>query len=93
MLQEMVFKGEAPLNRLELEIVEKKVEAYEQALTSLVPIKMLIYPYVKDFRRKLLKQKNRLLDTAKKVAMDPENQQKYMRLWSLTLHCRSSKKI
>ncbi len=79
MLQETAFKGEAPLNRLELEIVDKKVEAYEHALNSLVPIKMLIYPYVKDFRRKLLKQKNLLISTAKKIAKDPENQEKYIK--------------
>ncbi len=75
MLQEMVFKGEPPLNRLEKDVIDKKADAYESALISLVPIKMLIYPYVKDFRRKLVKQKNLLLEAAKKILQDPEGKQ------------------
>ena len=73
MLQEMVFKGEVPLNKLESEIIDKKTDAYKSALNSLIPIKMLIYPYVKDFRRKLMKQKKLLIEAAKKVLLDPEN--------------------
>lgn len=73
MLQEMVFKGEVPLNKLESEIIDKKTDAYESALSSLIPIKMLIYPYVKDFRRKLVKQKKLLIEAAKRVLQDPEN--------------------
>ncbi|NVM31401.1 MAG: hypothetical protein HWN65_21360 [Candidatus Helarchaeota archaeon] len=79
MIQETVFKGERPLNALEKEIVAKKTEAFESALLSLVPIKMLVYPYVKDFKRKLTKQKNLLLKTAKKVLQDPENEQRLIR--------------
>ncbi|MHA1266585.1 MAG: hypothetical protein ACTSRS_15220 [Candidatus Helarchaeota archaeon] len=79
MLQEVIFKGEVPLNRLELEIIDKKSEAFENALTSLVPIKMLIYPYVKDFRRKLINQKNLLLTTAKKIIQQPELKEKLVK--------------
>jgi hypothetical protein len=79
MLQETVYKGEAALNRLETEIIDKKTEAFESALTSLVPIKMLIYPYVKDFRRKLTNQKKLLLNTTKKILHNPAEKQKLLR--------------
>lgn len=79
MLQETIFKGERALNALEMEIVEKKTEAFESALNSLVPIKILVYPYVKDFRRKLIKQKEILIETAKKVISNPDMEQKYVR--------------
>ncbi|NVM55913.1 MAG: hypothetical protein HWN66_19590 [Candidatus Helarchaeota archaeon] len=75
MLQEMILKGERPLNLIENEIIAKKTEAFEAAITSLVPIKLLIYPYVKDFRRKLKKQKSLLLKTAKNIVQAPEKQQ------------------
>ncbi len=83
MLQETVFKGERPLNALEKEIIEKKTAAFESALTSLVPIKMLVYPYVKDYKRKLTKQKDLLIKTAKKIIQDPDQREKYIKKASI----------
>ena len=71
----MLFKGESSLRALEREIIAKKTEAFESALSSLVPIKLLIYPYVKDFRKKLTKQNQILLQTAKKVLQNSEENQ------------------
>ncbi|MHA1278409.1 MAG: hypothetical protein ACTSRC_03825 [Candidatus Helarchaeota archaeon] len=79
MLQTAAFKGERSLNVLEKEIIEKKTEAFEAALSSLIPIKMLIYPYVKDFRRKLTKQKDLIIRTAKKVLLDPERRKTHIK--------------
>ena len=72
LLQEMLLKGEPSLRALEREIIAKKTEAFESALNSLVPIKMLVFPYVKDFRKKLTKQNQILLLTTKKVLQNAE---------------------
>ncbi|MFX1293359.1 MAG: hypothetical protein ACFFD2_00675 [Promethearchaeota archaeon] len=79
MFQKTVFKGERPLKALGKEIIEKKTEAFESALASLVPVKILIYPYVKDYRRKLTKQRHLLIRTAKKIIQNPEDQEKYIK--------------
>ena len=73
MLQEMLLKGEPSLRALEREIIAKKTEAFESALNSLVPIKLLIFPYVKDFQKKLTKQNQILLQTVKKVLQNTED--------------------
>ena len=73
MISEIKLKGESILQDIESEIIDIKTNAFEQTLKSLIPIKLLRSPYVRDYRKKIIKQKQILFAALRQIIMDPED--------------------
>ncbi|TFF86944.1 MAG: hypothetical protein EU551_00040 [Promethearchaeota archaeon] len=73
MISEIKLKGESILQDIESEIIDIKTNAFEKTLKSLIPIKLLRSPYVRDYRKKIIKQKQILFAALRQIIMDPED--------------------
>jgi hypothetical protein len=74
--------GEHVLVNLEEQINDEKTHAYQCALEELFPVPSLfLQPYIADYRRKLLRQFHIVIDTAKKIFVNPKKKRVLLR-WS-----------
>ena len=76
MISELSLKGEIVLRDLENEIIEVKTKAFDETLRTLIPIKLLRSPYIKDYKKKLEKQLQILFAAVKKIMTSPKQESK-----------------
>ncbi|MBD3226715.1 MAG: hypothetical protein GF329_00880 [Candidatus Lokiarchaeota archaeon] len=76
MKTKLELKGEFILRELEEEILEVKTKAFEKSLKTLIPIKLMRQPYVRDYRKKIEKQKRILFAAIKQIIKSPKEEKR-----------------
>jgi len=67
LISELNLKGEQILKDLDDEIISIKTKAFDKSLRTLIPIKILREPYIRDYKKKLEKQLQILFSAIKQI--------------------------
>ena len=80
MISELKLKGESILKDIEDEIISVKTNAFDKSLRTLIPIKILRDPYIRDYQKKLERQGNIIFAATRQIIMSCDSRKEKIRI-------------